>query len=507
MFIPKIIKSYVKFRQLAILLISIMKNSIAKITDTLAPSFKKSSAKPWPLIIMSIILLSVLYPSIITHAQPYTFDYAAYGFPAPQNPNPVLSDAKYTNFKALWNSYMGVQAAKVGKILGIDPGMIGGWTLHEQIQSTFFDNCNGSNYDPNTVCKPGLAWQVGYGVIVMDNLGNLEEAMAAMHPSETVTQVGNNVVAASKTRDTKYPLSDSYRFPDGITISEMINDKNDDTTRIRLGILMKDDAIGTYLAGKVIKGYMALGTGMAAKFQKWVPSYYVPQDVSNSFDAAYKAGISSSSGQACSSTTPADNFLAIYRETTFYEPGVDINCGSSTGGVQQLADIASEEYEKNKGNLAFGSDNVAFSGSDYSNGVAEDWCADFVSWVYKQAGLSFTGGENGGWRIPGVPSLIAYFQNRQTFIAVSPEAEPKPGDLIFHTSTPGDGTTGTHVQIVIDYNISAKTITYVGGNEDCQVNTSGCRQPNSYNSELAKRTITLDNQGRSGDVMGYGRQK
>ncbi len=40
----------------------------------------------------------------------------------------------------------------------------------------------------------------------------------------------------------------------------------------------------------------------------------------------------------------------------------------------------------------------------YTDTTLEYWCADFVSWVYAQAGSPFTGGLSGGWRIPGVDS-------------------------------------------------------------------------------------------------------
>ena len=46
----------------------------------------------------------------------------------------------------------------------------------------------------------------------------------------------------------------------------------------------------------------------------------------------------------------------------------------------------------------------------YSQGERQDWCANFVSWVHQQAGAPFVNPHNGGWRIPGVRSLEAYYR-------------------------------------------------------------------------------------------------
>lgn len=41
----------------------------------------------------------------------------------------------------------------------------------------------------------------------------------------------------------------------------------------------------------------------------------------------------------------------------------------------------------------------------YSQGVPEDWCADFVSWVLREAGYPMSNPNSGSWRIPGVLTL------------------------------------------------------------------------------------------------------
>ena len=181
--------------------------------------------------------------------------------------------------------------------------------------------------------------------------------------------------------------------------------------------------------------------------------------------------------------------------------GYNTQCGTSATGLTAVVTIAQQEYQKNNNKLAFGGGaNIAFPGSDYSAGVVEHWCADFVSWVYKQANLSFTDGVD-GWRISGVPGLITYFQTKHTFVVIG--QEPKPGDLIFYESTLGDPSSGFHVEIISSYDAPTKTITYIGGNE-CSGSVAGCQYPYS---EIVTRTIQLDADGTYGNIAGYGRYR
>lgn len=60
----------------------------------------------------------------------------------------------------------------------------------------------------------------------------------------------------------------------------------------------------------------------------------------------------------------------------------------------------------------------------------EFWCADFVSWVYNEAGRPFFGGLDGGWRIANVSAMHDFISaNGRWFDAGSPE-DPAPGDVI-----------------------------------------------------------------------------
>ena len=77
----------------------------------------------------------------------------------------------------------------------------------------------------------------------------------------------------------------------------------------------------------------------------------------------------------------------------------------------------------------------------YSEGNRENWCADFVSWVYLNAGYPFvTKGAPGRsyWRIyrvsnnndPGIPNLRSYFIANNAYKTKESGYVPGPGDVV-----------------------------------------------------------------------------
>ena len=69
----------------------------------------------------------------------------------------------------------------------------------------------------------------------------------------------------------------------------------------------------------------------------------------------------------------------------------------------------------------------------------ELWCTDFVAWVYRAAGLPFTGGYQGGWHLTNNFAVRAWFERSGRWVANRSPAwdrfEPRPGDYLrFHTS-------------------------------------------------------------------------
>lgn len=71
-----------------------------------------------------------------------------------------------------------------------------------------------------------------------------------------------------------------------------------------------------------------------------------------------------------------------------------------------------------------------------SNYIAEDalWCSDFVSWVYRVAGVPLTGGYEGGWLVTNNNAMRGWFERRRRWVpATSPRFatfEPVPGDYV-----------------------------------------------------------------------------
>jgi hypothetical protein len=72
-------------------------------------------------------------------------------------------------------------------------------------------------------------------------------------------------------------------------------------------------------------------------------------------------------------------------------------------------------------------------------GCPQAWCADFASWVYKQAGAPFRGGADGGWRIASSRALADYWkkngvwiQNPGRPVPVNDVRAPQPGDVVWY---------------------------------------------------------------------------
>ena len=110
---------------------------------------------------------------------------------------------------------------------------------------------------------------------------------------------------------------------------------------------------------------------------------------------------------------------------------------SSGGGSGDVVQIAQAELAKGVKEDPLGCDsgNPSTPGScgpnvdKYTDSTLEYWCADFVSWVYKEAGKPFTGGSSGGWRIAAVSSVQAWFEEHATYTKNGPDVIPKPGDV------------------------------------------------------------------------------
>lgn len=100
------------------------------------------------------------------------------------------------------------------------------------------------------------------------------------------------------------------------------------------------------------------------------------------------------------------------------------------------------------------------SAKKYSEGIDEPWCADFVSWIMKEAGVPLSNPNSGSWRIPGTHTLRNYYQSIGKFKLATSGYQPKIGDVILYDNP---SPFGQHTNIVIKNDNGV--LTTVGGNE------------------------------------------
>ena len=118
----------------------------------------------------------------------------------------------------------------------------------------------------------------------------------------------------------------------------------------------------------------------------------------------------------------------------------------------------------------------------YTDGNAyEEWCADFVSYLYKQAGHPFTSGERDGWD----EYVADDIQNQGFTLHDAATYTPKAGDVAYFDYN------GGHVEIVA-----------VGGSKPIFIyGDSGTPDPATGNGDMAENSITSD--GDAGQVVYY----
>ncbi len=125
----------------------------------------------------------------------------------------------------------------------------------------------------------------------------------------------------------------------------------------------------------------------------------------------------------------------------------------------------------------------------YTTGRNEAWCADFVSWVYKQAGTPFTGGWAYSWQIPAVYDMKIWLQNKGVWHWRTDNYTPRPGDVVaFNWNGYRNSRVGNHVGIV--KKVSGTTLYTIEGNSSDMV-----------------RERTYYNYRSNGDIIGFGHKR
>lgn len=121
----------------------------------------------------------------------------------------------------------------------------------------------------------------------------------------------------------------------------------------------------------------------------------------------------------------------------------------------------------------------------YTDGNNEAWCADFVSWVYKEAGSPVTGGQSGGWRIAGAVMLADWFRQNGLWTQRTDNSfTPQPGDVVLFYF----GRTGDHIGII--EKTDGNTLHTIEGNTSNGVDRR--QYPNYLNNS---------------EIIGWGRKK
>ena len=135
-------------------------------------------------------------------------------------------------------------------------------------------------------------------------------------------------------------------------------------------------------------------------------------------------------------------------------PAIEVTDFSAT--QKRVLALAQQEYAKNP----TGYDETVMK---YTEGFEESWCADFISWVFNQAGTPFVHPDTKYWRIPGVQTLMAYYQKENAYHEIGDGYVPKMGDVAFYFGETPDGGSSEHVAMILE--VRSDTIVTIGGNE------------------------------------------
>lgn len=123
---------------------------------------------------------------------------------------------------------------------------------------------------------------------------------------------------------------------------------------------------------------------------------------------------------------------------------------------------------------------------DYTDGnPAEEWCADFVSYIYQESGAPFSSGERGvnGWDEYDANNIIN--QSGLVYHAANSGYLPRPGDIAYFNYA------GGHVELVVS---GGSHPTFIYGD-------SGTIDPVTGNGNMAENQI--ESNGSAGQLLYY----
>lgn len=125
----------------------------------------------------------------------------------------------------------------------------------------------------------------------------------------------------------------------------------------------------------------------------------------------------------------------------------------------------------------------------YTESRDEAWCADFVSWVYNQAGDPITGSST-NWDLPGVSEIYQIGNTNQNGFKFEPVGSytPQPGDIAIHYNA---AYTNPYYHINLVVTVNGNSITLLGGDQGSN---------NIDNNIVSEYTITSPS---SDNIIGY----
>ena len=282
-----------------------------------------------------------------------------------------------------------------------------------------------------------------------------------------------------------YPGNLAWASPPGNpTLAEVIADNQNNYLPSLLQVI--EQVRSQYVSSATLE----LGTPMA--------EIDVPADHVNSSLLMYQSTVSSQTGISTSSSTTSSN--------TGCNGNVSCNSSSpTTASSSQLSQIrqnvvciATNELKEHW--LPITPTTQYSYYKTYTQGATEQWCADFVSWVYNQAGYPFAGG--GGWRFPGVIDIYNLGELNQKFHWHSSTSGyvPQPGDLAIHYD-PTLTNPYYHVNLVVAVNTATQTVTYIGGDQPNPI------APVTYYGTSNSNSVVSSGPGvgyyNNGDIKGY----
>lgn len=135
------------------------------------------------------------------------------------------------------------------------------------------------------------------------------------------------------------------------------------------------------------------------------------------------------------------------------------------------AQIAMQEYDKNIWETPRGC-NCGPEIDQYTQGLHQQWCTMFVSWVTMKAGSPLKDDKTGSWKLTNSRQLAEYLQKHGTWFSqeeiLKENLKPRIGDIVIFWRGDFEDNLG-HATIVIDGDTGDGTADLVGGNQKDRV--------------------------------------